>query len=98
MGDYLNAKVRQSRIKYNKTTAVLRVDGHDSIRFELPVPVDMRKGDNISFYQGTFTADSLNGDRVTHSDYITAEVHRRGKQIMTLEARDMRILQELRTS
>jgi len=94
MGDFLDTRVVESEhcVSPPSTSAVLRFErGNEQVRFQLPIAINLRKGDKISFYQGCSATD-----HIAHDHYHAATVYRNNDELLSFDARDMRILTEAR--
>ena len=91
MGDYLDMVVKECKTSYNTTEAVLAVKGvKHTVRFSLPISVQLRKGDKIEFQTGAYA------NQMTHDMYSRATVHRNKEELLSFNSRDMIILTGLR--
>lgn len=96
MGDYLVTRVKECVRHHISTSLVLKTDREDHIEFDLPISVDIYPGSRVVFYQGTIRG--VEDPCITHEDYFSVEVFRRGRQgksVMRFPARDMRFLSQV---
>ena len=68
----------------------------DRLYFEIPLEVHLLSCDKIDFYQGTYRTGSerkvATEGTITHDDYISANITKKGKEILVIQSRDMRLL------
>jgi hypothetical protein len=93
MGNFLDAVVRNVENRFAKKVLTLDVPDVDldlferNVHIKLPKPIDIRKGDTITFYQGVVRlSDWREGAQISHNDYINATVFRGGKPVYEFES------------
>lgn len=60
------------------------------MEFYILLAIHLKEGDKIEFYQGDWS------NPMSHREYISATVFRKGKEILTLKSLDMQMLTLLR--
>ena len=90
MGDFLELRVIKADPREGCTGLILKGD----VRFMLPVKVNLKKGDKLRFYQGHIT--NIQNHFISHDNYLSIDVYRGKTELFTFEARDMRLLSQVR--
>ena len=90
MGDYLDTEVFDAIIREDSVTLGLSKEGMPGlIGFQIPLRINLKKGDKISFYRGHITEDYIR-----HEDYINAQITRKNETdpFIILDSGDMQLL------
>jgi len=111
MGDYFCTRTLEpSRIENGISSVRLGIldykrknveKGSDRLYFEIPLEFHLHLGDRIDFYQGryrSFTSEREPATEgiITHKDYISANIIRKNKELLTICAKDMQLLTQIR--
>ena len=78
------------------TQLTLRSLDQTNIGFKLPFPVYLKRDDEIIFQDGELMTGDAGRVHIDHTNHLRAEVFRGGEPFLSFQARQIRVLSELR--